>query len=81
MKPHPQGLGWGPANICKPLVWPSAANVLISKEPQRQHLKTKPHSCRHASWAGSAAFPLPLAPRRTLCGLAQFRKTVCNAVN
>lgn len=21
MKPLPQGPGWGPANICKPLVW------------------------------------------------------------
>lgn len=65
MKPHPQGLGGGPADICKPLVWPFAANVLIFKEPQRQHLKTKPHSCRPASWAGGKAFiPLPLAPRR-----------------
>lgn len=60
----PRGLGWGPANICKPVVWPFAAHVLIFKELQRQHLETKPHSCRPASWAGTTALPLLLAPRR-----------------
>lgn len=32
MKPLPQGLGWGPANICKPLVWsPLEQMCLFSK--------------------------------------------------
>ena len=66
MKPYPQGLGWRPANVCNPRVWPFGANVLIFKEPQRQCLETKPHSYRHASWAGTTALPLPLAQRRRI---------------
>lgn len=64
MKPHPQGLGWRPANICKPIVWPFGANVLIFKEPQRQHLETKPHSLRHAILGWYHSTPSATGPEK-----------------
>lgn len=62
MKPLPQGLGKGPANICKPLVWSSLEQMcLFSKNHKDSPWKQSLILTGVHPGPGPQHFPLPLA--------------------